>query len=109
MQDGEELVSYMDTHAAFAPAGGIQELSFDEIEVVSGGRRSERQEQGCAAIGSFVGGALGIISGLATSAVAGPVAGAFMGLGFASFGTMAATGTCNSILDKGGNGAVKKK
>jgi hypothetical protein len=108
MQDGEELMSYMDTHAAFAPASGFRELSFDEIEEV-GGARSERQELGCAAIGSFVGGALGIISGLATSAVAGPVAGAFMGLGFASFGTMAATGTCNSILDKGRNGAVKEK
>lgn len=40
MQDGEELMSYMDTHAAFAPASGFRELSFDEIEVVSGGRRS---------------------------------------------------------------------
>jgi hypothetical protein len=36
MQNGEELMSYMDTHAAFAPAGGIQELSFDEIEAVGG-------------------------------------------------------------------------
>ena len=27
----------MDTHAAFAPAGRIQELSFDEIEEVGGG------------------------------------------------------------------------
>jgi len=26
----------MDTHAAFAPAGGIQELSFDEIDQVDG-------------------------------------------------------------------------
>ena len=30
-------MSYMDTHAAFAPAGGIQVLSFDEIEEVGGG------------------------------------------------------------------------
>ena len=29
-------MSYMDTHAAFAPAGGIQGLSFDEIEAVGG-------------------------------------------------------------------------
>lgn len=29
-------MSYMNTHAAFAPAGGIQELSFDEIEEVEG-------------------------------------------------------------------------
>ena len=30
-------MSYMDTHAAFAPAGGIQELSFNEINEVGGG------------------------------------------------------------------------
>ena len=30
-------MSYMDTHAAFAPAGGIQELSFDELAYVMGG------------------------------------------------------------------------
>lgn len=30
-------MSYMDHNDAFAPAGGIQELSFDEIEEVSGG------------------------------------------------------------------------
>ncbi len=30
-------MSYMGSHAAFAPAGGIQELSFDEIEEVGGG------------------------------------------------------------------------
>ena len=30
-------MSYMDTHAAFAPAGGIQELSFDELDQVDGG------------------------------------------------------------------------
>ncbi len=30
-------MSYMDTHAAFAPAGGIQELSFDEIAYVGAG------------------------------------------------------------------------
>ena len=29
-------MSYMNTHAAFAPAGGIQELSFDEIDLVDG-------------------------------------------------------------------------
>ena len=36
-KDGQELMSYMNTHAAFAPAGGIQELSFDEIDLVGGG------------------------------------------------------------------------
>jgi hypothetical protein len=34
------FMSYMNTHAAFAPAGGIQELSFDEIDLVSGGHDS---------------------------------------------------------------------
>ena len=29
-------MSYMNTHAAFAPAGGIQELSFDEVDLVDG-------------------------------------------------------------------------
>ena len=29
-------MSYMNTHAAFAPAGGIQELSFDELDLVDG-------------------------------------------------------------------------
>lgn len=33
-------MSYMDAHAAFAPAGGIQELSFDEISHVDGGARA---------------------------------------------------------------------
>ena len=32
-------MSYMDTPAAFAPAGGIQELSFDEIDAVDGARQ----------------------------------------------------------------------
>jgi hypothetical protein len=31
-------MSCMDTQAALAPAGGIQELSFEEIEQVNGGR-----------------------------------------------------------------------
>lgn len=30
-------MSYVDHKADFAPAGGIQELSFDEIEEVAGG------------------------------------------------------------------------
>ncbi len=30
-------MSYMNTHAAFAPASGIQELSFDEIAYVGAG------------------------------------------------------------------------
>lgn len=32
-----EYMSYMDHNAAFAPAGGIQELSFDDIGAVDGG------------------------------------------------------------------------
>lgn len=30
-------MSYMDHNASFAPVGGIQELSFDEVEQVDGG------------------------------------------------------------------------
>ena len=33
-------MSYMGHDAAFAPAGGIQELSFDEVEEVGGGARA---------------------------------------------------------------------
>lgn len=33
-------MSFMDHDAAFAPAGGIQELSFDEIDQVGGGARA---------------------------------------------------------------------
>jgi hypothetical protein len=36
MRDGEEFMSYVDNNAAFAPAGEIQELAFDEIEQVNG-------------------------------------------------------------------------
>lgn len=32
-----DFMSYMDHNAAFAPAGGIQELSFDEVGEVDGG------------------------------------------------------------------------
>ena len=30
-------MSYMNDHAQFSPAGGIQELTFDEIDEVGGG------------------------------------------------------------------------
>ncbi len=35
-------MSYMGTHAAFAAAGGIQELSFDEIGMINGSGFFER-------------------------------------------------------------------
>ena len=35
-------MSYMDQNVAFAPAGGIQELSFDELFLVDGGRYTWR-------------------------------------------------------------------
>lgn len=37
-------MSYMDANANFAPAAGIQELSFDEINHVSGGSDSPPPE-----------------------------------------------------------------
>ena len=58
-------MSYMDTHAAFAPAGGIQELSFDEIEEVGGGIVPFLP-----AIGAF----LSSPAGIATIASAGAIA-----------------------------------
>ncbi len=35
-------MSYMDHNATFAPAGGIQELSFDEIGMINGSGFFER-------------------------------------------------------------------
>lgn len=67
-------MSYINQNVAFAPAGGIQELSFDEIEEVGG-----------AWVANAVGGALGAFGGAATGYVssggslAGAVAGAAAG------------------------------
>jgi hypothetical protein len=63
------FMSYMNTHAAFAPAGGIQELSFDEIDQVDGGGVN------WTAVGKFAGRAVGVgvrlgVWGLAGAAVA---------------------------------------
>jgi hypothetical protein len=64
MKVGETAMSYMDTNAAFAPAGGIQELSFDEIEEVGGGP------------GPLVILAIGAVGYLAINALAGFIDGA---------------------------------
>jgi hypothetical protein len=92
-EDGEELMSYMDAPAAFAPAGGIQELSFDEIDVVNGGGRGDATANGAvvgagAAVGymtalrfasygariGIVGGAVGVIGGAIVGGAIGYVA-----------------------------------
>ena len=62
-------MSYMEHNAAFAPAGGIQELSFDEIDLVEGGGVN------WTAVGKFAGRAVGVgvrvgAWGLAGAAVA---------------------------------------
>jgi hypothetical protein len=63
------FMSYMDTHAAFAPAGGIQELSFDELFMVDGGKVTLR------GFGDAVG------RGVVFGGIAGGVAGAIFGPG----------------------------
>ncbi len=47
-------MSYIDQNVAFAPTGGIQELSFDEIGVVNGGDRGD-----ATVAGAFAGAAAG--------------------------------------------------
>lgn len=53
--------------AAFAPVGGIQELSFDEIQGVDGGAGTWKE------LGAMVAG--GMIGGAVTGAIAGAVGG----------------------------------
>ena len=82
----------MDHNTVSAPDGGIQELSFDEIQLVNGARRArDIIDYGTAAAG-IVGGAIGV--GMAFSA-AGPVGFAFgFGLGVIGiFGGSAALGS----------------
>lgn len=76
-------MSYIDTHAAFAPAGGIQELSFDEIEEVGGGPLPFLP-----AIGAF----LSSPAGVATIASVGAVATAVV-----SYVTTTSTDDCTTI------------
>ena len=92
-------MSYMDTHAAFAPAGGIQELSFDEIEEVGGGRQAATANGAVLGAGSavgymtamrfasygarigIVGGAVGVIGGAIVGGAIGYVAYTISGSG----------------------------
>ena len=69
-------MSYMDHNAAFAPAGGIQELSFDEIDLV-GGAGGDRDA--CIAMTSVVGGILGAVLGGGVGSIIGGGAGAWYG------------------------------
>lgn len=86
-------MSYMDHNTAFAPAGGIQELSFDEIGQVCGGDRGDATANGAvvgagaaaaymtaaryasygARIGA-VGGVLGVIGGAVVGGAIGYIA-----------------------------------
>ena len=80
MQDGEELMSYMDTHAAFAPAGGIQELSFDEVLCVGGGNGARgNSTAGGSVAGAGAGAAAGYAAGARAGAQIGGRIGAFAG------------------------------
>jgi hypothetical protein len=76
------FMSYMNTHAAFAPAGGIQELSFDEVRFVSG---SVGVPGG--AIGGVVGGIFGGYNYIAGHAGNGKGTGATFGGALAAIGS----------------------
>ncbi len=87
-------MSYMDQNVAFAPTGGIQELSFDEIDAVGGGNRGDATAGGAvhgataasgamiAARYSSVGARIGVIGG-----IAGIIGGAIVGgaIGYATY------------------------
>lgn len=77
-------MSYMTTHAAFASAGasagGIQELSFDEVQAVGGG-----DAKGAAQGAVLAGGALTVIGAAARTAALVPSP---FSLPLAAFGTV---------------------
>lgn len=68
-------MSYMDTHAAFAPPGGMKELTIEEIDLVWGGY----DRNACIAMTSVVGGVLGAILGGGFGSIVGGGAGAWYG------------------------------
>ena len=106
-------MSYMQNNLAFA--GGVQELSFDEISYVSGGdigddtgfpspwedamlgsqTQSQRDRStACTIIANVGGGILGFITGTAVSALATPVAGAIAGIAMAGTASVAISNSC---------------
>lgn len=93
-------MSYM-YHTAFAPAAGIQELNWSEIDAVSGGRdRAEQRVQACVVLANVGGAILGGIAGIATTAVAGPLAGAIMGGGIGAGAAAAGSNFCTGSFAK---------
>lgn len=64
-------MSYMDHNVAFSPAGGIQELSFDEIDVVGGGTLSPGTKAAVRLVARAAGISLvgGIVLGIAVEAL----------------------------------------
>ncbi|MFN3620204.1 hypothetical protein [Sphingorhabdus sp.] len=82
-------MSYMENNAAFAPAGGIQELSFDEIDLVGGaGRNLTATEVGLVAGG--VGTAATVVGLGVAIAISGPI-GIAIGIGAGMLGLGAAS------------------
>ena len=76
-------MSYM-SNAEFAPASGIQELTFNEIDYVGGGdgaRGNSTAGGAAAARGAAIGARIGVSAGVAgpVAAAAGVVAGAVVG------------------------------
>jgi hypothetical protein len=91
-------MSYMDQNVAFAPAGGIQELSFDEVALISAGKKQgeNREDTGCSIFGNLFGGTLGAIAGVAVTSVAGPGWGIAAGIYFGGMSSPAAQAWCHS-------------
>ncbi len=67
-------MSYMN-QAAFAPAGGIQVLSFDELNAVNGGSTVTTVAAHVAAVSGIVAGVAALSGAEPVAAVAGVVAG----------------------------------
>ena len=70
----------MDTHAAFAPAGGIRELSFDEVLCVGGGHGARGNSTAAGSVaGAGAGSAAGWAAGSRVGAQIVGRVGAFVG------------------------------
>lgn len=108
-------MTYMQNNLAFA--GGIQELSLEEIGFVGGGdigddespeapwadallgSKSQRERStACSIIGNIGGGILGLIAGTAATPLSSPVGGAVAGIAMAGASSVAITNVCNGQL-----------
>jgi len=73
METGE-CMSYMDHNTAFAPAGGIQEMSFQEVDQVGGGALPALVVLGAKLVGYGIAAAAGTATGVAIAKAASELA-----------------------------------